>query len=122
MPCLGHGAGSLFASASEPVSSASTALIQPETRYAQIEEELLAIVFACEKSDKCNFGRGVVNVETDHKPLEDIFKKSLCDTPARLQQMLLRLRRYNLKVRCKKGPLMLIADMLSRAYLRDTMP
>ena len=57
---------------------------------------------------------------TDHKPLEEIFKKSLCDAPAR--RMLLRLRRYNLKVRCKKGPFMLIADMLSRAYLRDTLP
>ena len=78
---------------------------------------------SCKKKfDKYNFGRGVVNVETDHKPLEEIFKKSLCDAPARLQRMLLRLRRYNLKVRCKKGPLMLIADMLSRAYLRDTLP
>ena len=68
------------------------------------------------------FGRGVVNFETGHKPLEEILKKSSCDAPARLQRMLLRLRRYNLKVRCKKGPLMLIADMLSRAYLRDTLP
>ena len=71
---------------------------------------------------KYNFERGVVTLETDHKPLEEIFKKSLCDAPARLQQMLLRLRRYNLKVRCKKGPLMLIADMLSRAYFLDTLP
>lgn len=28
------------------------------------------------------FVRGVVHVETDHKPLEEIFKKSLCDAPA----------------------------------------
>ena len=88
----------------------------------KIEKELLAIVFACEKFDKYIFGRDVVNVETDHKPLEEIFKKSLCDAPARLQRMLLRLQRYNLKVRYKKGPLMLIADTLSRAYLRDTLP
>ena len=58
----------------QPVSFASRALTQTETRYAQIEKELLAIVFACEK-----FGRDIVNVETDHKPLEEIFKKGLCD-------------------------------------------
>ena len=104
------------------MSFASRARAQTETRYAQIEEEALAIVFACEKFDKYNFGRGVVTLETDHKPLEEIFKKSLCDALVRLQRMLLRDRRYNLKVRCKKGPLMLIADMLSRAYLRDTLP
>ena len=106
----------------QPVSFASRALTQTETRYAQSEEELLAIVFACEKLDEYNFGRGVVNVDTDHKSREEIFKKSLCDSPARLQRMILRLQRYNLKVRCKEGPLMLIADILSRAYLRDTLP
>ena len=104
------------------MSFASRALTQTETRYAKIEKELLAIVFACEKFDKYIFGRDVVNVETDHKPLEEIFNKSLCDAPARLQRMLLRLQRYNLKVRYKKGPLMLIADTLSSAYLRDTLP
>ena len=36
--------------------------------------------------------------------------------------MLLRLQHYNLKVRYKKGPVMLIADTLSRAYLGDTLP
>ena len=64
----------------------------------------------------------VVNEETDHNPLKEIFKKSLCDAPVRLQWMLLRLQRYNLEVRYKKGPLMLIADTLSRAFLMDTLP
>ena len=114
--------GAVLLQLQQPVSFASRALTQTETRYAQIEKELLAIVFACEKFDKYIFGRDVVNVETDHKPLEEIFKKSLCDAPARLQRMLLRLQRYNLKVRYKKDPLMLIADTLSRAYLRDTLP
>ena len=116
------GLGAVLLQLQQPVSFASRALTQTETRYAQIEKELLAIVFACEKFDKYIFGRDIVNVETDHKPLEEIFKKSLCDAPARLQRMLLRLQRYNLKVRYKKGPLMLIADTLSRAYLRDTLP
>ena len=116
------GLGAVLLQLQQPVSFASRALTQTETRYAQIEKELLAIVFACEKFDKYIFGRDVVNVETDHKPLEEIFKRSLCDAPAKLQRMLLRLQRYNLKVRYKKGPLMLIAVTLSRAYLRDMLP
>ena len=75
----------------QPVSFASRALTQTETMYAQIEKELLAIVFACEKFNQCIFGRDVVYVGTDHKPLEEIFKNSFCDAPARLQCMLLRL-------------------------------
>ena len=67
---------------SRAVSFASRALTSTETRYAQIEKELLAVVFACEKFDKYIFGRDIVHVETDHKPLEAIFKKSLCDAPA----------------------------------------
>ena len=63
-----------------------------------------------------------MHVETDHKPLEEIFKKSLCDAPAKLQRMLLRLQRYNLDVRYKRGPLMYIVDTLSRAYLPETLP
>ena len=73
----------------QPVSLASRALTQTETRYAQIEKELLAIVFACKKFDKYIFQRDVVLMETDHKPIEETFKKSLCDASARLQRMVL---------------------------------
>ncbi|KAL9975311.1 hypothetical protein ACROYT_G012464 [Oculina patagonica] len=110
------GLGAALLQLQQPVSFSSRALTQTETRYAQIEKELLAIVI-----DKYIFGRDVVHVETDHKPLEEIFKKSLCDAPARLQRMLLRLQRYNLDVKYKKGPLMYIADTLSRAYLDETV-
>ena len=79
-------------------------------------------MFACEKFDKYIFGCDVVHMEIDHKPLEEIFKKSLCDAPARLQRMLLRLQRYNLEVKYKKGSLMFIADTLSRAYLGEMLP
>ena len=79
-------------------------------------------MFACEKFNEYIFGRDVVRVETDHKPLEEIFKKSLCDAPAKLQRMLLRLQRYNLGVKYKKGSLMFIADTLSRAYLGKMLP
>ena len=77
------------------IAYASRALSQCEQRYAQIEKECLAIVYACEIFDQYIFGRDIVTVQSDHKPLEVIFKKSLLNAPKRLQRMLLRLQRYN---------------------------
>ena len=45
------------------VAYASTALTSAETRYAQIEKELLAINFTCERFDTYIYGRDVVMVE-----------------------------------------------------------
>ena len=47
-----------------------------EANYAQIEKEMLAILFTVERFEQCVYG-GPVNIETDHKPLESIFGKSL---------------------------------------------
>lgn len=76
------------------------------------------MVFACEEFDKCTFGCGVVQVEADHKPLEEFFKSSFHYEAARLQH--LRLQRYNL-VRCKKGTLMLIVNTFIRAHVDETL-
>ena len=59
----------------------------------------------------------VVLVESDHKPLEAIFKKSLLNAPKRLQRMLLRLQRYEFEVPHKRGTSLLSADPLSGAYV-----
>ena len=59
-----------------PVAYASRSLTPTEVQYPQIEKELLAIVFAVEKFETYLYGRKVL-VESDHKPLEAIFKKSL---------------------------------------------
>ena len=85
--------------------------------YAQIEKELLAIVFACEKFDQYVYGRKKVYVQSDHKPLEVIFKRPLVTAPKCLQRMLLRLQRYSLDVTHTRGTEMYIADTLSRAYI-----
>ena len=99
-----------------PVAYASKSLTPTEVQYVQIEKELLAIVFAMEKFETYLYGRKVL-VESDHKPLEAIFKKSLLSAPKRLQRMLLRLQRYEFEVSYKKGPSLLMADPLSHAYL-----
>ena len=46
-------------------------------------------------------------------------KKPLSDAPKRLQRMLLRLQKYSLNVRYKRGKEMHLADTLSRAYLPE---
>ena len=89
-----------------------------ETRYAQIEKELLAIVFASERFEPYLYGRDIVHEETDHKPLEQIFVKELNATPKRLQRMLLRLRKYS-RVMYKKGRDMYLADTLSHPFLLE---
>ena len=72
---------------------APRALTLTEENYAQIKKELLAIVFACEKFDAYIYGRDSVHVQTDHEPLESIFRKELSVAPKRLQRMLLSMQK-----------------------------
>ncbi|XP_046858591.1 uncharacterized protein K02A2.6-like [Xenia sp. Carnegie-2017] len=112
------GLGAVCLQNGKPVAYASRALTECQKKYAQIEKELLAIVFGCEKFHDYIYGRDV-NVETDHKPLEQIFKKPLHQSPLRLQKMLLKLQKYSLKVSFKKGAELYLADQLSRAYIQE---
>jgi len=93
-----HGLGAVLLQGEQPVSYASHALTPMKENYAQIEKELLAIVFACEKFDAYIYGRDSVHVQTDHKPPESISWKEVCVAPKRLQRMLLRLQKYVLDV------------------------
>jgi transposase InsO family protein len=99
-----------------PVAYASRALTQAETRYAQIEKELLAVVFACTRFRDFVFGK-TVTIETDHQPLVSIVKIPLSAAPARLQRLLLKLQSYRFNLVYKKGSDLFLADTLSRAYL-----
>ena len=113
------GLGAVLTQNGQPVAYASRALTPAETRYAQIEKEMLAIVFACKKFEAYIFGRDMVTIETDHKPLENIALKPLHSAPKRLQRMLMQTQKYNLRVNYKKGKEMFLADTLSRAYLPE---
>ena len=95
-----------------PVAFASKALTPTEQRYANIEHELLACVFGAEPFHTYVFGQPFT-IESDLKLLEQINLKNLADTPARLQRMLLGLQNYDLKIKCKPGQEMLLADTLS---------
>ena len=80
---------------------------------------MLAIVFACDHFEAYIYDREQVNIETDHQPLVSIITKPLNKAPDRLQRMLLRLQKYSLRLKYKKGPEMYLADTLSRAYLPE---
>ena len=113
------GLGAALLQEERPVAFSSRVMTQTEQNYAEIEKELLAIVYACEKFDQYIFGRSNVIVQSDHKPLETIFKKPIHSSPKRLQLMRLRLQNYDIQVEYKKGETMFLADTLSRAYLKN---
>ena len=69
-----------------------------------------------EKFNQFTFGRQM-NVQSDHKPLESICKKALSDTPRRLQNMFMRLQRYDVAKRYHQGKKMFFPDALSRAFV-----
>jgi hypothetical protein len=98
----------------KPVAYAARAMLDAETRYAQIEKELLSIVFACERFHQFIYG-ACVEAETDHKPLVTLFTKPLNQCPLRVQRMLLRLQKYDLKVHYTPGKYLVTADTLSRS-------
>ena len=51
------------------------------------------------------------------KPLESILKKPLHRASKRLQDMIVRLQKYDLEVRYEKGSKTFLTDTLSRAFL-----
>ena len=106
----GKGVGAVLLQDDKPVCYASRALTGAELRYAPIEAEMLAVVFACRKFHQYIYGKRVV-VETDHKSLQGISTKPLSQAPLRLQRMLLNLRGYDVEIRYIPG---VLADTLTQ--------
>ena len=107
------GLGAALIQEGKPIAFASKALTAAESRYANIERELLAVVFGLEKFHTYIYGRPLV-VLSDHKPLENINLKQLSKAPPRLQRMLLRIQPYDITLQYKPGKDMIYADYLSR--------
>ena len=116
------GLGCVLLQGNAPVAYGSKALTDAEYAYAQIEKELLAIVFAFKKFHTYIYGRQDITVETDHAPLVRIMEKPLYQVPLRLQKMRMKLQGYDFQLIAKKGTEIPVADALSRAHLRDTAP
>lgn len=63
------GLGAALMQKGQPIAYASRALTETEKGYAQIEKELLAVLFGTERFHQFTYGRPV-EVQSDHKPLE----------------------------------------------------
>ena len=112
------GLGACLMQDRKPIAFASMALSPSQTKYSQIEKECLAIKFGCKRFHHFVYGKEIL-VETDHKPLESIFAKSLDKSPPRIARMLMDLIKYQIQVKWIRGKDMLVADALSRIYLDE---
>ena len=87
-----------------------------EKRYAQIEKEMLAIVFSLKKFHQYTFSRKM-KIFSDHKPLKSIFSKPLNRAPKRLQGMMLSAQQYYTELEYTPGKENVCSRYLSTAYL-----
>lgn len=117
-----YGLGTVLMQNNHPIAYASKSLTKTEKAYAQIEKELLSIVFSCKKFHHLLYGRTDITIETDHLPLISIINKPLDQVPMRLQKMILKLQPYSFKLIAKPGKDIPVADALSRAPITQCYP
>ena len=96
-----NGLGAVLIQSGQPVAYASKALTETQKNYAQIEKEMLAIKFGCERFHQYILGKPTT-VISDHKPLEGISKKPLSAAPPILR-LLLAVQKYDITVVHKSG-------------------
>ena len=108
------GLGACIIQNNRPVAFASRSLTPVEKHYAQIEKELLSIVFAFERFYQYVYGKEAL-LYTDHKPLIPLLKRSIHESPVRIQRLMLRLQRYSFTAAFKRGKYHVIPDTLSRS-------
>ena len=100
-----------------PIVFASRSLNETEMRYAQIEKEALALVYACENFSDYVLGKPVL-LETDHKPLVPILGSTSLDIlPPQVLRFCIRLMRFQYSINHVPGKTLYMADTLSRAPL-----
>ena len=110
-----NGIGCVLLQDKKPISFASKSLSHNEIKYAQIEKEFLAILFACQRFHYFIYGQKI-KIQTDHKPLIGIMNKEIHQIPSsRLQRIHFKLSMCDFELVYTPGKNMLIADAISRA-------
>jgi hypothetical protein len=99
------------------VAYASHSLTSNEIQWAQIEKEIAAILFACNKSHEYIYGRHVL-FHSDQKPLVSIMLKDFDKIKNnRLRRIKTKLAVYDIEVQYLPNKKMFIAYYLSRDYI-----
>ena len=92
--------------------------LKPKESGHKLKKEVLAVVVGLERFDQYTYGRRLY-VQNDHKPLENILRKTLSQAPRRLQNLLMRLYRYDCEFYlCGKST---TPHTLSRAVGKDSL-
>ena len=113
------GLGACILRDGKPVNFSCRSLIDAETRYCNLEREMLAVAWAVNHYRQYVYGRKF-KIVSDYSPLQQIIKKGIRDTTTRLQRLLLRCQRYDFTIEYNKGVEMHISDCLSRCVQRPT--
>lgn len=106
-----NGMGAVILQNDAPIAYASKSLTTTQQSYSQIEKETLAILFGCQRFYQYLYGTRFI-VESDHKPLEAIFKKPFDKIPFRLQRLILSLQNFDFTVKYKSGKKLFFADSI----------
>ena len=107
------GIGAVLLQEGRPIAFMSRALTETQSRYSNIEREILGIVTGIEYFHQYLFGKKFI-LYTDHKPMENLVLKPLVDMSPRIQRLMLRLTQYHMDIVYKSGKSMLVSDCLSR--------
>ena len=78
-----------------PIAFKSRVTSAAEQNYCPLERETLAIVFGCSKFHEYIYGKKFI-VQSDHKPLKNIFNNPICKAPPRIQSFMMFLQKYDL--------------------------
>ena len=119
--CSGLGAVLLqdIQSTLHPVSFASRKMLDRECRYSTIERECLAIVWGITKFSKFLWGTHFI-LQTDHRPLT--FLRTSRFKNSRIMRWALSLQEYKFEVQPVPGTQNILADLLSRSNIDQSVP
>ena len=97
----------------KPKALTSNSITETEQHYANIGQELLAVVFRCKKFRTYIYGFLFI-IESDHKPLKMISKRNLTAAPDGLQRKLLHLQEYDMVIMYRAEKDITLSDVISR--------